>query len=79
MSKLDHEKKLELIQQLISATEDGPVSGWVDRLGVIALKAGLNRSQINWGHSPDITAFNMVNWCSGNNPKFIEDLVRLSK
>lgn len=45
---------------LLRITEDGPVSGWVDRIGKIARKAGLPLHQISWQGSPQIVAFHVI-------------------
>lgn len=47
-------------EALLSKTEAGPVTGWVDRMGEVARAAGVPVRYIDWTGSPDNVAFRVV-------------------
>lgn len=47
----------EVTRLLISVTREGPVSQWVDRIGIIADKAGLDLASICWQGDPNMVVF----------------------
>lgn len=61
-----------LSELLVKKTEDGPVVEWVERIAVIARKAGIQPSRINWNQSPINVAFAVVT--QGNASMRIDDL-----
>lgn len=49
-----------LVDELVAATEDGPVGQWCDRLAALYKKAGGRLSQINWNKAPMYVAGDIV-------------------
>lgn len=49
----------EVVKLIIDATREGPVSQWVDRIGEVARKAGLELSVICWQGDPSGVAFSV--------------------
>jgi len=49
----------EVVRLVIDSTREGPVSQWVDRIGVVAHKAGLELSGICWQGDPSGVAFSV--------------------
>lgn len=50
----------ELADQLVTATEEGPVAQWCDRLASLYKKAGGRVAQINWNKAPLYVAGDVV-------------------
>ncbi len=67
----------ELQDQLVTATEEGPVAQWCDRLASLYKKAGGQVAQINWNKAPLYVAGDIVEGatCGGLLPRLRQVLV----
>ncbi len=61
---MEHSKKMELLDQMIAVTAQGPVSGWVNRLGEIAMALELPMEFIKWNDSPRLVAMAIISYCA---------------
>lgn len=76
---MEHSKKMRLVDKLISLTSQGPVSGWINRIGEIAARAELPIDFINWNNSPRVVSMAIVETCSNESKlklKFLEKVLK---
>lgn len=60
---MEYSKKMELVDRIIAITSQGPVSGWIDRIGEIAMSTQLPLEFIKWNESPRAVAMAIIDCC----------------
>lgn len=62
MARMQPRETLDLRERFLDATRKGRLQDWNERIGEVAIKAGVKPEGINWGQSPDLVAFEVIKY-----------------